>query len=223
MNKKKKIICLVFIGGRVGSSLAMGLLKKSGINVGKVGKSVDANNLGGYFEISEMITEVYTNFYPQLSGPMPYPVQINDPDIHEFLTRKNITTFEKKFFSWFPGKNQQLALKVGYLHPVKLFKKIANRNGYQFIPVCLTRNADANINSIKKMQGGSRTPAQWLNWRTEWGNIRDSFNFNNRIDFNDWFTSPYKTYLKLYQIVKPPILLTEAEVLKYINPDYKHF
>lgn len=221
--QKKKIVCLVFIGGRVGSSLVMGMLKKSGMNIGKVGTATDVKNPNGYFEIEEMITDVYTNIYPQLSGPMPYPVKKTDPEIHKFLTREIVDDFEKKFFKWFKGSNRQLALKVGYLHPIELFKKIARNHGYKLIPVYLCRAPKATTQSIQAMHSGPRTTGQWLNWHDQWQQVASDFEFDNEIYFEDWFTEPYKTYLKLYNMVKPPIKLTEAQVIEYINPTYKHF
>ena len=44
-----------------------------------------------------------------------------------------------------------------------------------------------------------------------------------KVLIDKWFQEPYKTYLNLCRIVNPPKILSEKEVLEWIDPELKHY
>ena len=206
----KRLIAVCYIGGRCGSSLTMGLLQLSGFDVGNIGTVTCPNNEKGYFEVFTFQSYVL-EVIPELKGFQPM-VRFIPKNIK--IVKKHRYDFSLRFKDWFKG--DQIAVKCPYYLPMYLFPK-----EYKVTIISLKRELESQAKSIKKLNNGQGDFRKWLmDWQVK---IDKYFKHDIEIDFDEWISEPYKTYLRMCEVVKPPKVLSKSEVLGFIDPKLKHF
>lgn len=202
----KKAICVSSIGGRTGSSLTMGLLGQSGIDVGSVANTASPHNQKGFFEIPDYWKELYAIF-PHLGKPM-QPIKPLLEICHS--AREHHSAFMKNMQGWFT--EETIAIKTPFFIPRFLLG-----TNIRTVNIRLKRDINSQAASIKRvnpnMQGDIRS------WLREWENYADFFFASDlTISFEDWITNPYETYEKLCEIVQPPVKLSKEQVEEWVDP-----
>lgn len=209
-NGTKKLVVTASANGRVGSSLTIGILELSGYDVGPVTQAKDQNNAKGYFELNAF-GKYYGEVVPELKGFMPLVKDI--PSAIEEI-KKHKYNFEIKMKDWFKGDN--IAVKCPYYLPMYLFP-----DEYERTVISLRRNTKSQAKSIQKMNNKKGDFELWLSkWQTQ---IDKYFVNDIEIWYKDWIENPYHTYIKMCEVIKPPITLTEKEVTSFIDPKLKHY
>ena len=191
---------IIYAGGRVGSSMVMGLLKLSDVDVGKMDTtSFSTQNEKGFFEIQELIKEVRDIYPNNLSHFMPsipiykagHPINVN------------------KYFSTYEDVALKLEYGIGLWH-IKVDKVIY-----------LTRDIRTQAQSI---QNCNIETGDFESWIKMWERfIELNFQYDLKIDFSEWRKDPNKTYLKLYDVVRPPNKLSREEVYEWFEPNLIHY
>ena len=204
-----KVITVSSICGRTGTSLVINLLGASGCDIGDVSPVTGPNNEKGYFEVNE-INDYFIETIPGLKGFAPM-IHNTGHAIHVCYQER--IKFRKLFKKHFTG--DCVAIKTPYCLPVFMFG-----DKFDVYRVMLTRNHESQAKSIAKMNSEQ---IDWVGWLTTWKRkISKFFMPDIEIDFDEWFTNPYETYLRLYEATKPPVKLTESEVLEIIDFKLKH-
>lgn len=205
----KQVIAVCSVAGRCGTSLTVALLGMSGFDIGRVGQTIDANNPNGYYEINDLQEWMFCKC--GLNGYKPKPGNIRQRIEYVKRYRTEFKCELKKYFN-----RKRIALKVPYFLPLALFDPKDNVK-----VISLRRITKAQAMSIKKMNDGD---GEFINWLLNWRRHID-LNFKKDIEiyFDEWINEPYKTYLRLCEVVKPPKVLTEKEVCEFIDPKLKHF
>lgn len=205
----KRVIVVCSTAGRCGTSLTIGLLKKSGFDVGKIGTITDENNAKGYYEILPLQEWIFDTC--RLNG---YKIEPANIERKIDLAIKSQKAFSKELDKYFTGN--EIAIKIPYFIPLYLFSP-----DIEIIVVSLQRNHKEQGLSIKKMNNGVGEFTEWLDtWQKT---IDKHFRSDITIDFSEWIGNPYQTYLRLCEVVKPPQIITETEVMSFIDPKLKHF
>ena len=210
---QRKVIAISFIGGRVGSSLVMGLLEKSGISVGPVNRTNSKQNEKGCYEIDHYDNWLWDEF-PFIKGFMPpAPDFLSSLAMEAVVKQERFNILIDKLFK----DKSFIAIKTIYHFPVYLF----DSNFYKLKIISLKRNMPEQVKSIEKW---NTRKGNFKKWIKEWEEfLSDTPKPDCEIYFEEWFKEPYKTYLKLCKVVKPPKVLSEQEVLEWIDPELTHY
>ena len=209
---QRKVIAISFIGGRVGSSLVMGLLEKSGIAVGPINKTCSKQNAKGFYEINEYNEWLWDEF-PFVNQFMPpVPDYFGSLIVETIVKQERFYMFIDKLFK----DKLFIAIKAPYYFPVFLFD-----DRFDVTIISLKRNMPEQVKSIEKW---NTKEGDFKGWIKDWEKLLlDAPKPSCEIYFEEWFQEPYKTYLKLCEVVDPPKVLSEKEVLEWIDPELKHY
>ena len=148
----RKVIAVSFVGGRVGSSLVMGLLEKSGISVGNVDKTYSTQNEKGFYEINEYNRWLRKEF-PFVSQFMPH-----DRNFYgiAWLSDTKQKRFKLLINKWFKNKSI-IAIKAPYYFPVYLFD-----DSFDLTIISLKRKVSKQADSIEKWNTEKGDFKKWL-------------------------------------------------------------
>lgn len=200
-------------GGRVGSSMTMGLLEKSGIDVGKVHRQTSSQNEKGFYEILEMQAWWKEIFKPikLMTFMSPVPNILAAARLTSDNKEENTRMIDKYF------TDDHIAIKCSYSFPVWLFEE----DEFEVTTILPTRDIKAQAASVRKWNSQDGDFETWL---TKWRElIRNSFPIDLELPFEDWQKDPIETYKKLYEVVQPPKMLTPQEVLDWFDPKLIHY
>jgi len=206
----KEVVCVGHIGGRVGSSMVMGLLELSGYDVGNIGTASSPQNAKGFFEIKEF-DQFLRDAFPFMDKFMPFPSQwgrvetqisVGKPLFNEFIS------------DWFTG--DRIALKCPYYFPALLFD-----DSWTVRLIGLDRIREHQVASIREMNNKDGHFATWIN---NWENmVFPKIPMPNLLMFEDWINDPVETYRKLFFAFAPPNYLSEEQIKEWVDPKLVHY
>lgn len=200
-------ICIGTLGGRVGSSMIMGLLKLSGIDVGKVSTEVSPMNAKGTFEIDE-VNEWYREKFKHLGFADFQPPVPNESIFGYAYSLRNKTPY-KKYFT-----QEHIAIKAPYV-----FTSIM----YNFDKlIWLKRDIKNQAQSQQKYNIRKGDFEQWLK---EWYAFMDKniCEDHHQIIFEDFQKNPYGEYIKMIKYIGVGKQLTKKQVMDWFDPSLINF
>lgn len=216
----KKVISVNYVGGRCGSSMVMGLLEKSGVDVGNVSRLTDNKNAKGYFEMKEYWELLYSTFN-FLGGFMPRPTKPDtiNPYMYDYLTDNVMDKWKKFFDNNFTG--DLIAVKSAFYFPKFIFEKL----GFEVINIGLYRSIPDQAKSIRTMNDKDKSLLEWQLWLTEWYKaISDEVVKNVRTyTFEDWFFDVSLCYNWLHKDCDLPMKLNDKQLNEWVEPKLRTF
>jgi hypothetical protein len=199
----KKVVCVGHIGGRVGSSMVMGLLKQSGYDVGNVSDLVSPQNPKGFFEITASDTFLRKH-YPFMKTFMP----MSEWETIMSYTKAAKKEFNKVVSTWFNSKI--IAIKCPYYFPHLLFDET-----WDVRLIGLIRKRKHQVKSIEAMNTKKGDFGYWLD---RWGKVVfENMDSPPMFEFEEWIRNPYQTYLTLCDKIEPNIIMEEHQVLDWVD------
>jgi hypothetical protein len=145
-SSKPKLAVVAYPIGRIGSSALMGLLKVSGLNVGRESELIPAAamNPKGFFELKpqqRLLCEAYRGFYPE---PVPPPAIARADEIGAAFSRRYRQLLETEFEDRFPAAiKSQRCLTLPFLERM--------RDRYDIRVLLLERNEADHIRSTLRV------------------------------------------------------------------------
>lgn len=212
----RKLTALLSVGGRTGSSMTMGLLERSGLDCGAVHQQKSTMNEKGFYEILEMQQFWHDEFSQFGHGAFMTPI----PNMDELARYVNddidLSHLQRhKVDKYFTGDH--IALKIEFAYPIMLFRP----EDFEITTIMPLREIPAQAASVRKWNSKDGDFEKWLmEWRTF---AIGYFTPDLILYLEEWERSPYETYLKLHETIKPPKKLTEAEVLEWFDPKLIHY